>query len=49
MSGHGRHVDAERRAEVLAEHKGALAIAAEKREGLPKLLRAMDDFLSQRK
>lgn len=42
-------VDPERRAEILAEHKGALAIAAEKREGLPQLLRAMDGALSQRK
>ena len=42
-------VDPERRGEILAEHKGAMAIAAEKREGLTELLRAMDDRLRRRK
>ena len=42
-------VEPERREEVLAAHKGAMAIAAEKREGLTALLRAMDAKLLRRK
>jgi GTP-binding protein HflX len=42
-------VEPERREEILANHKGAMAIAAEKREGLPALIRAMDDRLRRRK
>jgi GTP-binding protein HflX len=42
-------VDAGRRDEILAAHKGARAIAAAKREGLTALLRAMDEGLRRRK
>jgi len=42
-------VDDERRAEILAAHDGATAIAAAKREGLTELLRGMDDGLRRRK
>jgi GTP-binding protein HflX len=42
-------VDAERRDEILAEHPGAIAIAAAKREGLPEVLKAMDGGLAARR
>ena len=42
-------VDQERREEILSSHDGAMAIAAEKREGLSELLRAVDGLLSRRK
>jgi GTP-binding protein HflX len=41
-------VGPERRGEILAAHKGAMAIAAAKREGLPELLRALDEGLRRR-
>jgi GTP-binding protein HflX len=42
-------VDKERREEILAEHDGAIAIAAAKREGLTEMLRAIDSGLARRK
>jgi GTP-binding protein HflX len=41
-------VDPESRKEILGQHDGALAIAAEKREGLAALLAAIDDRLAGR-
>ena len=42
-------VDAERRDEILAEHDGALAIAAAKREGLAEMLKAVDSGLARQR
>ncbi len=42
-------VETSRREEILDAHEGAMAIAAAKRDGLPALLRAVDDRLSRRK
>jgi GTP-binding protein HflX len=41
-------VEKERREEILAEHDGAIAIAAAKREGLTEMLRAVDSGLARR-
>ena len=42
-------VDPERREAILGAHDRAIAIAAAKKEGLQKLLGALDDGLSNRK